>query len=183
MLFKGLIRRYLHLKGWELVGEKPPFNKCVFVAAPHTSQIDFVYGKVFCSLLGMKPSFLIKKEAFWFPLGVLLRRLGGVPIERTSYQRIAQDLVKTFDDSDEMILIIAPEGTRKKVTRWKRGFHYIAHAANVPVVLTFVDHKEKRMGIGPVIELTDNFQEDIKRIKAFYRDMEGLHPERFSTDN
>ena len=183
MLLKGLIRKCLQMQGWELIGERPALKKFIFIVAPHTSQIDFIHGKIFCSLLGMKPKVMIKKESFWFPLGLLLKSLGGLPVERSSYQSLARNLVKTFDESDELILVITPEGTRKKVSRWKRCFHYIGRAANIPIVLTYIDYKTRRMGIGPTIELSDNFQEDIKKIKAFYRGMEGRHPELFSAED
>ncbi len=183
MLFKGLIKRYLKFKGWQLVGDKPPIDKFIFIVAPHTSQLDFVMGKVFCSLQGFKPRFLIKKEAFIFPFGAILKRLGGLPVDRGNSQRLTQQLVKQFSHADELIIIITPEGTRKKVKNWKRGFHFLARAAEVPVVLSFIDYKTKRMGIGPVMEMTADFKGDLKRIKAFYRGMEGRHIDRFCADD
>lgn len=180
MIIRWISILYFKLAGWKLVGEKPPYQKYVFIMAPHTSQIDFVLGKMFCSLNGLKPRFLIKKEAFWFPLGIILRALGGVPVDRQSNQRLAEQLVKEFDNNKEFILVITPEGTRKKVTRWKKGFHYIARQANVPVALAFLDFKTRSLGVGPVIHLTDDYEEDIRKIKAFYRDKQARHPERFS---
>lgn len=166
-----------------LVGEKPSLDKYIFVIAPHTSQLDFITGKVYCALHGIKPKFLIKKEAFGFLLGPILKRMGGIPVDRGSNQQLAQQLVKEFQESDELILVIAPEGTRKKVKRWKRGFHFIGRAAEVPVVLSFIDYKTKRMGVGPVIDLTEDYASDLRKIKSFYRGMEGRHKNKFSAED
>lgn len=177
---RWMIRTYLKLSGWKLTGENPPFKKYIFIVAPHTSQTDFVYGKLFCMQAGLKPRFLIKQEAFWFPLGLLLRSLGGVPVNRSSASALASQMVREFDRADDFILVITPEGTRKRVTRWKKGFHFIARQARVPVALAFIDYKTRTMGIGPHLFMTDDFESDIKKIKTFYRDMEGRHSGRFS---
>lgn len=180
MVFRLFSKIFLRIKGWKLEGEKPELKKYIIVMAPHTSQSDFFMGKMFGSIKRIKPKFLIKKEAFWFPLGLILRKMGGIPVDRKNNKHLAEDLVKNFTNSEEFILIIAPEGTRKRVKRWKRGFHHIASAANVPLVLSFVDYKTKTIGLGPTIYPTDDYKADLEIIKNFYRDMEGLKPDQFT---
>ena len=133
-MFKWIFRQYFKLAGWKMVGEIPPFKKYIYIVAPHTSQTDFVLGKMYGVIHGLNSRFLVKKEAFWFPLGLLLKALGGVPVDRTTNQHLAQNLVKEFSQHDEFVLTITPEGTRKKVSRWKKGFHFIATSAQVPIV-------------------------------------------------
>ena len=109
-----------------------------------------------------------------------MKAVGGVPVDRSSNKNLAQSLVEKFESSDEFILIITPEGTRKRVKRWKRGFYHIALAANVPIALAFIDFKTKRLGSGPILYPTGDYKADLEIIKDFYRGMEGKHPGQFS---
>lgn len=179
-MFRWIFRQYFKLTGWKVVGEKPPYSKYLFIVAPHTSQTDFILGKMYCVMNKLSTRFLIKKEAFWFPLGLLLKALGGVPVDRTGRQPLAKQMVDQFKQHDSFILVITPEGTRKMVTKWKKGFHFIAKEAGVPIVLAFIDYKTKTLGIGPAILKMSNYEEDIQTIKSFYRGMEGRHPGQFS---
>ena len=180
MLFRLFSIAFLRLMGWEIVGENPGLKKYIFVMAPHTSQSDFIMGKMFSSIKRIYPRFLIKKESFKFPLGLILKRLGGIPVDRRSNQHLADQLVEQFRIHEELIIVIAPEGTRKKVKRWRKGFYHIAKLANVPYVLCFVDYKTKTMGIGPTLRPTGDYQADFEIIKDFYRKMEGRNPGQFS---
>lgn len=180
MLFRLFSKFFFRIKGWTLDGDKPDLKKYIFVMAPHTSQSDFLLGNMFGSIKGIKTHFLIKKEAFWFPLGLLLKAMGGIPVDRKNNKHLAENLVKKFHESEDLILIIAPEGTRKKVKRWKRGFHHIARAANIPLVLSYLDYKTKTIGIGPTIYPTDDYNADLEKIKNFYRGMEGRNRGQFS---
>lgn len=148
--------------------------------APHTSQTDFVMGKMFSSTKRIRTHFLIKKESFWFPLGIILKLLGGIPVDRSNNKNLARQLVERFNKSDELVLVITPEGTRKIVKRWKRGFHHIARAANIPIVFAYVDYKTRKMGIGDTLYPTDDYQADLEIIKDFYRGMEGRNRGLFS---
>ena len=180
MVFRFISKLYFKFAGWEIVGELPQIKKYVFIVAPHTSQTDFFMGKMYCSIVGLKLKILIKKEAFFFPLGVFLRSIGGVPVDRKKNRHLASELIKEFNSSEEFVLNIAPEGTRKLVKRWKKGFYHIAMSANVPICLSFIDHKTKTIGAGPLLYPTGNYEEDLQIIKDFYRDMEGKHTDRFS---
>ncbi len=180
MVFRIFSKIYLRLNGWTVVGEKPEFKKYITVMAPHTSYSDFLMGKMFGSIKHIHPRFLIKKESFKFPLGPVLRKLGGIPVDRKSNKYLADNLVEQFNKNDKLILVIAPEGTRKKVKRWKRGFHHIARIAGVPLVLSFVDYKTKTLGLGPTVYPTDDYKADLEIIKDFYRGMEGRNADQFS---
>lgn len=180
MLFRLFSLMYLRLTGWELVGKRPDLKKYIFIMAPHTSQSDFVMGKMFSSTKRIRTHFLIKKESFFFPLGIILKLLGGIPVDRSNNRNLAGQLVKRFNNSEELVLVITPEGTRKIVKRWKRGFHLIARAANIPIVFAYVDYKTRTMGIGDTLYPTDDYQADLEIIKNFYRGMEGRNPGLFS---
>jgi 1-acyl-sn-glycerol-3-phosphate acyltransferase len=159
--------------GWKLVGHFPDLPKLVFVAAPHSSWWDGVWGLMFKVAIGLDASFMAKKELFFWPLGSLLRRMGGIPIERSSAHGVVEQMVSRFAERDQMWLGIAAEGTRKSVTKWKSGFWQIAHEAGVPVLTVYFHYPEKTVGVGPVFELSGDREADIARIREFYRPWQG----------
>jgi 1-acyl-sn-glycerol-3-phosphate acyltransferase len=159
--------------GWKLAGQFPDLPKLVFVAAPHSSWWDGVWGLMFKVAVGLDASFMAKKELFAGPLGWLLRRMGGIPIERSASHGVVEQMVERFAERERLWLGIAPEGTRKTVTKWKSGFWQIAHEAGVPVMALYFHYPEKIIGIGPVFELSGDKDADIARIRAFYRPWRG----------
>ena len=166
---------FVALCGWRLVGEFPNLPKLVFVAAPHSSWWDGVWGLMFKVALGLDASFMAKRELFVGPLGWLLRRLGGIPIERSAAHGVVEQMVERFEKRDRLWLGIAAEGTRKSVQKWKSGFWHIARAAGVPVMTIYFHYPEKTIGIGPVFQLTDDATADVARIREFYRPWRGKH--------
>ncbi len=176
-----LSRKILELTGWKIKGQfHDETKKAVLIVAPHTSNLDFVIGRLVFNVLGIKVKFLIKKEAFIFPFGFFLKKLGGIPVDRKRKTNIVDQLINEFNESDQLVLIITPEGTRSYVSSWKKGFYYIAKKANVPVVLGFLDYKKKEAGLGPVIWPAGNYDEDSIIIKRFYQNITGRHPEKFN---
>lgn len=161
--------------GWKLVGEFPDIRKLVFVAAPHSSWWDGVWGLMFKVAIGLDASFMAKREVFFGPLGWLLRRMGGIPIERSEAHGVVEQMVERFESRDKLWLGIAAEGTRKPVKKWKSGFWHIAKAAGVPVMTVYFHYPEKTIGIGPVFELTDDATADVARIREFYRPWRGKY--------
>lgn len=161
--------------GWRLVGEFPNLPKLVFVAAPHSSWWDGLWGLMVKVALGLDASFMAKRELFVGPLGWLLRRLGGIPIERSASHGVVEQMIERFQKRDRLWLGIAAEGTRKSVTKWKSGFWHIAREAGVPVMTIYFHYPEKTIGIGPVFELTDDAAADVARIREFYRPWRGKH--------
>jgi 1-acyl-sn-glycerol-3-phosphate acyltransferase len=169
----------LSVWGWKIVGNIPIEKKFVAVEAPHTSMWDFVIGRLLFYSLGLKPKFLIKKELFFFPLDLLLSKMGGIPVDRSKKGDTIERMAYAFNNSENLILIVAPEGTRKKVKKWKLGFYYIARGANVPIVPAFVDYKEKIIGVGDSFYPCDNVDDDVLRIKNFVKNAVPKHPEKY----
>jgi 1-acyl-sn-glycerol-3-phosphate acyltransferase len=173
----------LRVFGWKSEGIVPSTRKFIVVSAPHTSMYDFVIGRLYYGTVGIKPAVMIKRELFFFPLGYILRWLGGVPVDRGRKSNIIDRMVSEFQSRDEFILTITPEGTRKRVTEWKKGFYQIALAANVPILPGYFDYKRKVIGIGELIYPSGDIKKDMKTIKLFFKDITPRHPERFSVGN
>jgi len=165
--------------GWSYEGGLPAgVKKCVLVAAPHTSNWDFVVARLVFNFLGANVKMLIKKEAFFWPFGYFLKKMGGIPIDRSKKNNSVDQIAKLFQEHDELIILFTPEGTRKHAPRWKRGFYFASEAADVPIVLGYVDYKSKTGGIVPeVFKKTGNMEADIEAIKRFYHKYSGKHPE------
>ncbi|MBP5326942.1 MAG: 1-acyl-sn-glycerol-3-phosphate acyltransferase [Bacteroidales bacterium] len=144
-------------------------HHCVFIEAPHTSIYDFLLGAACVWKLGLEGRFFIKKEFFVFPLRHFLRRSGALPIDRGNRNNHMVDkAVDALNQNDNITIIITPEGTRKKVKRFKRGFYEIATKANVPIALTYIDYKTRHMGIGPLIQPSGDYEADMRIILDFY---------------
>jgi len=161
--------------GWRLVGELPDRPKLVLIAAPHSSWWDGVWGLLFRSALGADISFMAKREIFIGPLGWALRRVGGIPIERDTANGVVRQMAVRFADHERLWLGIAPEGTRKRVTQWKKGFWHIARAAGVPILPIYFDYPSRTIGIGPLFETSTDIADDLARLRAFYAPWRGRH--------
>lgn len=164
--------------GWKIVGELPNFKKFVIVGAPHTSNWDFIIGRLYFFVYKIPVQFFIKKEWFFFPMNLLLKSLGAIPVNRGKNTKLTEEIVKTFRERDELVMLVTPEGTRKYNPDWKKGFYYIALQAKVPIVLGYVDYSTKTAGIGPHLYPSGNIEEDMKFILDFYRTVKGRFPEQ-----
>lgn len=167
-----------HALGWKAEGEIPAdLKKYIILAAPHTSNWDFFYGRLFFIMKGIPLKFFIKKEWYIFPFNYLFKALGGIPVNRSKNQKLTDQIAAVFDEYEELAIMIPPEGTRSYNPNWKKGFYYIAQKAQVPLVLGYIDFKNKTGGFGPIFELSDNVEKDIEKIKDFYRPIKGKFPE------
>jgi len=175
-------RFLLWLFGWKPVLKIPkPIGNCIFLVAPHTSFWDFIIGRLSLSAMKLKGKFLIKKESFHFPLKNLLIWGGGIPVDREHASKVTRHVVDIFKNSENLSLIITPEGTRKYTAHWKKGFYFIALAANIPIVLCYVDYKEKICCVSDVkIYPSGNYEEDFKIIEKFYKGKVAKFPEDFN---
>ena len=184
MSFKSWFgRNYLKMRGFSFVGHYPDdAKKSIIICAPHTCIEDFVIGRCFFWMEGREAKFLIKKEFFKPGLGWLLKRIGGIPVDRSKGNNMVAKTAVVFRNYDELHIVITPEGTRKRVEKWKRGFYYIAELAQVPVVLGFIDFKTKRCGYGPSFVPSGDFDKDWPMIEDFYRGMQGKVPGRFNLE-
>jgi 1-acyl-sn-glycerol-3-phosphate acyltransferase len=174
----------LKLLGWKVEGSVAPEPKCIIIGVPHTSAWDFVISYLFYASVGGKASILVKKEFFFWPAGFFVRKMGGIPINRSKGANVIRQTVHLFNTMEHLHLAMTPEGTRKRVVRWKAGFHTIAKLSNVPVYLGSFDWGRKVITIGEKFELTDDAQADIRRMKDFYREkgIQGKFPENFTTE-
>lgn len=158
------------LMGWQTMGNLPPeIKKCVIVAAPHTSNHDFYLARAACYIMNIKIQYLIKKDWMFFPLGFFFKATGAFAVDRKKSNKLVENMVDIFNKSKELRILISPEGTRKTVKKWKTGFYYTALGANVPIVLSYLDYKEKIACMGPIIYLTGDFVRDMQPVIEFYR--------------
>ena len=172
------------MAGWKSDSPAVSDPKCILVGVPHTSGWDFVISWIFYKSVGGKANILIKKEFFFWPLGYFLKKMGGIPIDRSKGSNVIRQIIHAFNERDYMHLAITPEGTRKRTKNWKAGFHTIARNANIPVYLVSFDWGRKVLTIWKKLELTDDAKADIRKMKDFYREkgVQGKHPENFTTE-
>ncbi|MGB0496401.1 MAG: lysophospholipid acyltransferase family protein [Kangiellaceae bacterium] len=175
-----LANMILKLFGWKLIGELPSINKFVVIIAPHTSNWDFFVFILVKFACKVKVSFIGKHTIFIGPIGWVLRKLGGIPVKRSSSNNVVTAIVHEFSQREQMIFALSPEGTRSYLDHWKSGFYHIAKEANVPVVTAFLDVKTKNIGWGPIFYLTDDKHEDLKLIGSFYQDKIGFKHDKYS---
>lgn len=170
---------YHRLLGWKTNVTVPNIDKCVICAAPHTSNWDLFIGKLFYGALGRKTSFMMKKEWFFFPLGILFKAVGGIPVNRSRSTSLVDQMAERFARSKQFHLAITPEGTRKANPNWKKGFYYIALKAQVPILLIGIDYPSKTISATRAFVPTGDFEKDIREIKLYFKDFKGKKPEYF----
>jgi 1-acyl-sn-glycerol-3-phosphate acyltransferase len=168
-------RGVLRLGGWSLVGEFPDVPRLVLIAAPHSSWWDGIWGLLMKAASGADVHFMAKQELFRWPLGGLLRRLGGMAIDRGAAKGVVEQMIDQFRQRDRLWLGIAPEGTRKPVKRWKSGFWHIAHDAGVPIFPVAFHYPGKTIQLGPLFPTSDDMEADLGRLRAFYTPFKGKH--------
>ncbi len=168
------------ITGWRIEGEVPNLDKFIVLGVPHTSNWDGILMLLVSTGLNVRLLFMGKHTLFRPPFGWLMRMLGGISINRQTSSNAVDEVVSQFNQRERMVVVLAPEGTRRKVTRWKTGFYHIAQGANIPIVLGYLDYPNKRAGFGPVFTPTGDYEADLRTILAFYADKRGRHAERMS---
>lgn len=169
----------MRLCGWKLANKAPDLDKYVLLAAPHTSNWDFVAFIAAALEARVTLNWMGKHTLFPKPLRPVMIWLGGIPINRQASQNMVQQVVSRFESEPNLVVTIPPEGTRSKVERWKTGFYHIAQGANVPVVLGWLDFAKKEAGFGPAFTPTGDLEKDLAEIQDFYKDKTPKHPELF----
>lgn len=177
-LFSWLLYRVM---GFSVIEEVEKPAKYIMAVAPHTSNWDFIIGQIFCRAQGFRCDFMMKKEWFFWPLGILLRRLGGIPIHRSKRQSLTDQLARTALEQEEFHLCITPEGTRKLAPEWRKGFYYIALKAGIPILLYGLDYKERRIVCTQSLMPTGDVEAEMRSIKQYFQNFSGKHPENFTT--
>lgn len=177
---KTILSKFLFsIIGWKIVGSVKYPERCVIVAAPHTSNWDFLIGRCYAYIIGISPKYLIKKELFLPILGFFFRINGGIPVSRDTTYNFVEQISDLYKDNDFM-LAIAPEGTRKRVERWKTGFYHIANRVNVPIVIVKIDYKLKEVGIVHQIIPSGNIDKDMLEIQRCFTNVTGKIPENYN---
>ncbi|MBQ8674413.1 MAG: lysophospholipid acyltransferase family protein [Bacteroides sp.] len=171
---------YFRLLGWKAEVTVPNYDKCVVCAAPHTSNWDLFIGKLFYGAVGRKTSFMMKKEWFFFPVGLLFKAVGGIPVDRGRRTSLVDQMVEKFAELKRFHLAITPEGTRKPNPNWKKGFYHIALKAQVPIVLTGIDYEKKTISMTKALMPTGNLEQDMREVKRYFKDFKGKIPKNFA---
>lgn len=175
-LVRGLVLRLYRHRGWRLEGAAPSSPRCVILGAPHTSNWDFVFFLGATHALGLEPRFIGKSSLFRWPLRRFMFDMGGAPVDRSAPGGYAQSMIDTFAANERFALVIAPEGTRSAVRKWRSGFYHIALGAGVPVVCAWVDNTTMRGGLGPEMMMSGDYAADMAQIAEFYRGKMPGHP-------
>ena len=169
--------RWLCWSGWTVVGTRPTIAKYVLVGAPHTSNWDFILFLLVAFAEGIDLHWMGKDSLFPQPLRRIMMWLGGVPINRSQSNNMVEQMIAHYRTAESLVVVITPEGTRGKVARWRSGFYHLAVGAGVPIVLGFLDSEERKIGFGPVLQPSGDYDSDMVTMMAFYKSKKGLKPE------
>jgi 1-acyl-sn-glycerol-3-phosphate acyltransferase len=175
-LARSLGAIFLFVFGWRVEGALPEGTKAVVIAAPHTSNWDMPFMLAVAYVLGIRPSWLGKRELFGWPFGGFMRFLGGLPVDRSARRNVVQQVVDLYAASDRLYVVIPPSATRSRAVHWKSGFYHIARGAGVPVMCTFLDYRRKVGGVGPVFHPTGDVAADMDVLRTFYAGVTGKFP-------
>ena len=177
-----LVRRALlalyHARGWKAVGAPPADRRCVIIAAPHTSNWDFVNYLGLVHALKIETHFMAKTSLFRWPMTGFMHDMGGVEVDRSARHNYVEMMIAEFGRRKQFMLTIAPEGTRGAVRQWRTGFYHIAMGAHVPIVCGMMDYATKTGGLGPAIWPTGDYRADMAKVAEFYRSVTPKHPKR-----
>ena len=180
-MIQGFCRWLLYKKlGWTKCVTVAHPDKFIICLAPHTSNWDFIIGQLYAQAEGFKINFLMKREGFFWPLGVIFRSLGGIPVWRSKHTSMTDNLAETAKTKDSFKLCITPEGTRSPNTEWKKGFYFIALKAEIPILLYGVDYEKKKIVCTDSFTPSGNIDEDMPKIKSYFKDFKGKKPENFA---
>jgi len=168
----------LKLAGWRIDGQLPVDHKMMVVGGPHTSNWDFALLLLCTMHFRVRTNWIGKDALFKPPHGWIMRRLGGISVDRSKASDTVSQVVDYYNSRDDLILVITPEGTRGKVTRWKSGFYWIAHGANVPIMIFYADYGRKVCGVGPVVVPTGDYDRDVAEIREFFDSVTPKNPNR-----
>lgn len=179
MNLAGLI---LKIAGWKVNITVPDYPKCIICVAPHTSNWDFVLGKLAYASVGRKAGFLMKEAWFFFPLGLIFKAIGGIPVPKKRGGSLVDTIIEKYNDTQRLSLAITPEGTRSRTDKWRYGFLHIAYGAHIPIVLGAIDYSTKDIIIENTFTPSGDIEKDMRAIKDYYRPFVGRYPEKFSAE-
>lgn len=170
---------FFKLFGWKIQGSIPTeLKQYVMVVAPHTSNWDFLVGLASRSILKIDTRYVGKKELFRWPFGWLFRKLGGYPVDRSRNTNFVDAVADLFKEHKDFSICLTPEGTRSYAPNWKTGFYYIAQKAGIPVLMVGFDYGSKMIVIAPPFYPSGDIENDVEKMKQFFRKMKGKIPEK-----
>ena len=182
-MFKSLCRLIFRKMGWQVEMTVPYRDKCIICVAPHTSNWDFIIAELYYHSIGRTAGFLMKKEWFFWPMGVLFRSMGGIAVERSRHVSITDRVAEAAIKAERFELAVTPEGTRSLATKWKRGFYFIALKAGLPIQLYAIDYKNKRIVCTKELVPSGDVEADMRLIMDYYRPYEGKYPGKFAVED
>ncbi len=182
-MFKSLCRLIFRKMGWQVEMTVPYRDKCIICVAPHTSNWDFIIAELYYHSIGRTAGFLMKKEWFFWPMGVLFRSMGGIPVERSRHVSLTDRVAEAAMKAKRFELAVTPEGTRSLATKWKRGFYFIALKAGLPIQLYAIDYKNKRIVCTKELVPSGDVEADMRLIMDYYRPYEGKYPGKFAVED
>ena len=172
----GQILQYL--SGWKIEGTLPNINKIVVVCAPHTSNWDFIIGMMMVLSIDIRVNFLAKKSIFVPIFKIILNKLGGIPVDRENPELLVERIGDTAKNNKGFLIAVTPEGTRKKVIKWKTGFLRIAKISNSIIIPLGIDYPSKTFRLGEKFNPTGDNEKDILALKFILKDFKGRHLDR-----
>lgn len=182
-MFKSLCRLIFRKMGWQVEMTVPYRDKCIICVAPHTSNWDFIIAELYYHSIGRTAGFLMKKEWFFWPMSVLFRSMGGIPVERSRHVSLTDRVAEAAIKAERFELAVTPEGTRSLATKWKRGFYFIALKAGLPIQLYAIDYKNKRIVCTQELVPSGDVEADMRLIMDYYRPYEGKYPGKFAVED
>ena len=182
-MFKSLCRLMFRKMGWQVEMTVPYRDKCIICVAPHTSNWDFIIAELYYHSIGRTAGFMMKKEWFFWPMGVLFRSMGGIPVERSRHVSLTDRVAEAAMKAERFELAVTPEGTRSLATKWKRGFYFIALKAGLPIQLYAIDYKNKRIVCTKELVPSGDVEADMRLIMDYYRPYEGKYPGKFAVED
>lgn len=167
------------LMGWRTVAPLPQAEKMIIVGAPHTSYWDYLHMLAAAVTFRRRPHVTMKAELFKGVVGRFVRAMGAIPVDRSKSTHFTEQIAERFDESERMVMIFTPEGTRSHTDYWRTGFYYTAKQADVPIVLACINYAEKQLYLSDLIYLSDDIDADFERIRDFYTTHgQALYPEK-----
>ena len=166
--------------GWKIgTWADPSIKKSMMIAAPHTSNWDLIFARGAFYLMDVDVRFTVKKEWIdhWL-LGGLVRSVGGLAVDRSKNNSLVDGMIQLFNEHEELVILITPEGTRKHQPRWRKGYYFAALGANVPIQLGYLNYEKKEAGVAGAVYPTGDYAADEEKIKAYYRTVPGKFPEQ-----
>jgi len=175
-ILSGLGRLCLAAAGWRFADDLPNIPKGVVIFAPHTSNWDFVIGIFAIFSMNVQATWIGKHTLFRKPIGKAARWLGGIPIDRRSSQAMVARMVSRFREMDRFLLVMAPEGTRRKTSRWKSGFYHIAEGAGVPILIACLDYPSRSISFSRLVTPSGDYPADLEKIQSLTERFRGKKP-------